>query len=1433
MQTITQNWNGTPHIWAQFDYGTKLLNYSFTGITTIDGPANNTNLSVLTRVITSDGARHTFAYNGWGIAEDFFLYGEADNQRSFLDYGFPAPGPIADCPRFGQRDDNIFGWGGAVYNVTTGFGRVTSTFQFDPNETWGQVTTPDGVVHKELFSATGGTRGLTTGMETWVSGVKTKWTATTWQSDGTNYPFYPRVIATDVYDDVNGNSVYDAGVDNYNHTAQSYTTFTKTQAQSTMPYTVYLPLQTTQYDASGTTVYRYTQTDYVDNSNYWDRRIIGLPSEQRLYDGGNVLQAKTAFSYDQLGLAGFGTTPVQFDATNYSSSFVWRGNLTNTKRYSVVSGTAGTYTETKAYYFITGSVADTYDAVNRHTLFDYQDSFATYADDASNTETVKTLTNKAYAYPTYIQDPGGYVSTLKYWYDTGAPTKTVNPKGAAAISIYEMAHGRLLKAKNLVNSAYTRYIYAADHNSAQSLTTVNSTSIETSNITVFDGIGRTRVQVGEHPGSTGKSSSAYQVYDIMGRVAEWSNPTEIDNTWMYTGDDASGYKYSRQEYDWKGRPTITYNQDYNASTNPLSKRQISYTGCGCAGGQITTVTDEMQRVQKAYADFLGRTFKTEIYNGASVYSTQLTTFNVRDQVTQSSLIAGTNGTNQNITSSYDGYGRLWKQKNPLQTTDTMYEYFNDDQLMRVTDARGAATNYAYNNMRGLLSGISYDVPINNPAPSNPLYVAPVSPVNFTYDEVGNRLTMTDGIGSITYVYDTLSRMTSETRTITELNKSYTLSYDYNLIGAVKQVSFASPSFPNDNVTTNYELDKTGRLAGINGTAFAGVTQYASQIKYRAFDAVKALTYGNNLTSNANYTMRMQLQGLNLKRPDSVALTNKNYTYYNDGRLKFADDLINEDFDRAYQWDFATRLQDAMTGSQARNFNNGLPLGTDVVPYRQTTTYNVWGNRLTQTGKVWGNDINQTETYNAQTLRHDGWTYDNAGQVVNNSQNALQYDAAGRNISFGVGAQLATQQHDGDGKVVRQDQVTTEPVFYLNSSVLNGKVIAEINGMSPQSIWVIPRGGKLNSYVYAGETRVAKQYVQPTSPPSQVVVWDQIDPLTATKTGVASNNSYQYINSRSEPDISGIEVGNVDPATLPPPPPELETPDYFGGGNTWNPSKPQYSYNGMAIDEQYALDLLGSHSGAATLDPKYQHDSATLHAAGILWHWQKNAETNLSDRFVNGLWTLGGSVEAGQSQVVDGILHGSQGSSSKGDGKVKPQSPLISTCVRMSVDAQRFADQALNSFPKATNRFRLQIFNRLFGRFTYGANFEEGPLGFIGNSKPFSGRVHLFGVGREYQGQDGFDPRFYDKDSIKNGKVNLNWDQVHHVGAYLSAALAGHKFAPSQARNEDTADQNWGDVYLADQSTALGWYLRLHPKQLSNIGNLMSSAICDGKAVPTK
>jgi RHS repeat-associated protein len=116
-------------------------------------------------------------------------------------------------------------------------------------------------------------------------------------------------------------------------------------------------------------------------------------------------------------------------------------------------------------------------------------------------------------------------------------------------------------------------------------------------------------------------------FDNMGRVSEQTNPTEINGSWIPTGDDVyvsstqGGWRSTLQAYDWKGRPTVTTNSDG-------TQRIASYGGCGCAGGEITTAQDEHGRQRRSTKDTLGRLVKVEELNwGGSVYATTNYSYN--------------------------------------------------------------------------------------------------------------------------------------------------------------------------------------------------------------------------------------------------------------------------------------------------------------------------------------------------------------------------------------------------------------------------------------------------------------------------------------------------------------------------------------------------------------------------------------------------------------------------------------------------------------------------------------------------------------------------------------------------------------------------------------------------------------------------------------
>jgi len=117
-------------------------------------------------------------------------------------------------------------------------------------------------------------------------------------------------------------------------------------------------------------------------------------------------------------------------------------------------------------------------------------------------------------------------------------------------------------------------------------------------------------------------------YDILGRVKRSSVPTEVTygnvndpDTKSAAGDDLTrGFLWTYQKYDWMGRVVRKINTDgADSPTANDSDVFITYEGCGCAGGLVTTVEGELvprtdtsgnaRRKQKIYQDILGRTTK--------------------------------------------------------------------------------------------------------------------------------------------------------------------------------------------------------------------------------------------------------------------------------------------------------------------------------------------------------------------------------------------------------------------------------------------------------------------------------------------------------------------------------------------------------------------------------------------------------------------------------------------------------------------------------------------------------------------------------------------------------------------------------------------------------------------------------------------------------
>ncbi len=552
---------------------------------------------------------------------------------------------------------------------------------------------------------------------------------------------------------------------------------------------------------------------------------------------------------------------------------------------------------------------------------------------------------------------------------------------------------------------------------------------------------------------------------------------------------------------------------------------------------------EVNRRRKIYSDVLGREWKTEILNwDASVYSTSVSVFNVRDQMTRINQYAGnappeassTNeaascpgGTCQQTSMIFDGYARLYSKHRPEQNigTATTYAYNMDDTLISSTDARGAVTSYTYNG-RHLVTSVT----------STLAGLSPIE-VTYSYDAAGNRTSMSDKIGGVTkdsatYNYDELSRMTSESVTINDLQNyapnygHYTIGYEYTFSNQLKKVidPFNSP--------TEITYDQFGRTKTVTGTWNGTNYTYANNVSYRAWGAVKTVSFDGQ-TKATTYNSRML--------PTHYGVYD--YTYYDDGKLKEfrdqSDQVGNPQqvqfhyMSRRYSYDQAGRVSAV---GQLANY-------TIMPPFSGTYGYDAFDNLISRSGSYAINPP-QSDSGSYTNNRRAGWTYNAEGMITNSSDNsdsggsstrAWTYDAAGRltftsEVRNGQTKTLATG-YGGNGKVNHEIINNATGDYLIHSSVL-GTVLTKLKVNGAKDITYVPTNGLLAPMQLQD---------QPYSNPPSYMLWMSRDAL-----GIQENkNGFLYAI-----DPFGTLVANTQPPSGGPPP---YIPMYGAtyGGVTWN------------------------------------------------------------------------------------------------------------------------------------------------------------------------------------------------------------------------------------------------------------------------------------------
>ncbi len=1098
--TVKQSWQSGDHNYATFAYTNVSINTNFTTpITSVVGPPNGTVIKALEKITYADLSYTKFTYNGYGQVWKVQNFAADNHELNYVRTNLESiSGVQTDCPRLGQSISKVENFNGG--NETTVTNTLTAGQPYSVGGLTGTGTRidvtmtghPDGLYSRTFVGETGWKEGLPLATEDCIGANcadRKRWTWTDYTQDNIalSYIANPRVKETRVGDSAN-----------VKKTAVEYH-----PVSTGSPVALYgLVKKVEVFDTGLSNVIKRVETDYNLTKPYTDRYIIGLPSETRAWGKNDITQSleqvsRVTYGYDEGTFSQepnqiISPGPVNHDTANYGSAFTKRGNPTSTTRHDVLGQTAAVTSQVR--YDIAGSVVAQIDPLNRKVRIGYTDSWNT------------TGNPTTFAYPTVITDPAGsslgdnlHSSTVKYRYDIGAnveansPAPAGNTLGKKTTRLFDSV-GRL-QQETIVNSgAYTRYEYPT--NGIQSK--VFSTIIDTNNNGAdaldevmseswSDGAGRVRRSRTEHPGSIGGWSATIAEYDILGRAKRQSVPTEVSvpnandpDSWTPAGDDTA-FLWTYQKYDWKGRVIRKINTD--GIDSPVlndSDVLISYEGCGCAGGQVTTIQSENivetdwqganpntlgRRKQKVYEDILGRQWKTETLNwNGSVYSTNTVQFNGRDQALSATQTEQSTSVSQVTSMTYDGHGRLNTQHRPEQNsgTATTYNYNTDDSISNVTDARGATVTYSYNNQK-LPVFVQYSVPQGSSVeiPSN---------VVFTHDALGNRTQMTDETGTVDYQYNQLSQLTSETKHFTGLTNGFTLAYSYALSGQLKSIT--NP----DGTIVSYATDRIGRLTAVNGQGFEhrvvtwqsggtptyttyNINQIAHSIQYRAWGAIKHGEFQDGRQYDITYNNK--LLPYEYVMPDKMS---KRYSYYADGNLTFARDLLDNRNDRSFSFDQVGRMTKNFGGyigrgeqpnySSSNWFDLYVPVKNDYVynGFSNPTSRKEANSRMFRTDIQVGQmfDVDEVKNYTnnrAQKVRvwDADWVYDSDGRFAEEidgngtSRNKIDYDAAGQpkkaTVTDGAALDRKTSSFDGNGMPIKDSMFVSSPQYDENGNPL--------------------------------------------------------------------------------------------------------------------------------------------------------------------------------------------------------------------------------------------------------------------------------------------------------------------------------------------------------------------------------------------------------------
>ena len=732
----------------------------------------------------------------------------------------------------------------------------------------------------------------------------------------------------------------------------------------------------------------------TEETSDWANRLIGAVQSCE-YSGGTQKKYYWQFSYDSLGNKVQQSDPL-FSQTD--QTFDVLGHLTKVQLPSALLVNQDNAEPVE----VRPELKYEYDNMGRKTAeTDARGNRIEYGYDELGR--VITVTTKSTDHITNQQK----TTTLKNYYDAAGNKIKVVDGNLKRWDYTYSARGWLLSEKDPLGNV-TRYRYDAMGNKVSVTDPRNKTGYK-----IIDD----KVVLDE--ASDNRTYTTWYIYDDLNRLTktvfpDGTPPNDIqlkeggyDNPYTEVSYDENGNKLSERdlngvltEYTYTPRnqvETIKINgklktrYTYDAEGNPIITESVtkddgilnfvtnnSYDSLGRlrktvlpktsevydydAVGNKTDITDGMGYVTHYEFNSLG--WLTSILDPLN----NLTKYQYDPNGNRVKVIAANDQPgNRMITFNYyDEMNRIYKTVDTLGKA-TVFSYDDNGNRKWIVDRRGSTWEYHYEN-NNLLKRLD----VKN---GNDIYY-----IEYTYDEAGNRKTVTDSSNIVNYNYsggiyqsDPLNRITSIDRTFDSGNANYRTEYQYN---PVKPTLLAGIKYPEAKNPLQYNYDNQNRVNEV-----VGFTQ-SQGISYNADDTLQKINYANGVTASFNYDAAQRLQDLTVNG-SGVSIMEQHYTYkvqtnnietINDGKITktFTYDADNQliksitpgkfmesdpasgsyglkvgDFSGAFFLDFSSHL----TGMMRLDFNSssiGIDFGSAIpgvkkiliIPDASITTHRV-------------------------------------------------------------------------------------------------------------------------------------------------------------------------------------------------------------------------------------------------------------------------------------------------------------------------------------------------------------------------------------------------------------------------------------------------------------------------------------------------------------